>query len=88
MHPARFVNILFGYAGVILILSAGFGHNWQLSLELAWQAATGVIILLFPVARMRQPIEEQTPSQYGLFVYVLGGLCLLVTTILVLQIAS
>ena len=88
MHPARFVSLLFIYAGMILILQAGFWYDWQLGLELASQAATGAIILLFPLVRMRQPIEEQRPSQYGPFVYVLVGLCLLLTTLFIVEIVA
>ena len=88
MHPARFVSLLLTYAGVVIVLQSGFFNDWQLSLELAGQAVIGAIILLFSVVRLRQPIEKQKPSQYGPFVYVLVGLCLLITATLVVAIVT
>jgi hypothetical protein len=79
MHPARFVSLLFAYAGILLILQAGFGSGWQLSLESVFLASTGVVIFANAPARMRKPIEQQTPSEYGPFVYILVTLCALVT---------
>lgn len=76
MHPAQFVSLLFAYAGILLIIQAGFSSNWQLSLESVFLAATGLVIFSNAPVRMRKPIEEQTPSEYGPFVYVLVALCL------------
>ena len=81
MHPARFVSLLFAYAGVLLIIQAGFGSDWQFSLESVFLASTGLIIFANAPIRMRKPIEEQTPSEYGPFVYVLVILCAAVTVL-------
>lgn len=81
MHPARFVSLLFAYAGVLLIIQAGFGSGWQPSLESVFLAGTGLIILANAPVRMRRPIEEQRPSEYGPFVYVLVTLCAAVTVL-------
>lgn len=86
MHPARFVTFLFAYAGVLLVIQAGFLSDWQLSLEAVFFVATGLIIFSNAPARMRKPIEEQTPSEYGAFVYILTALCglLTITTIAII----
>jgi drug/metabolite transporter (DMT)-like permease len=79
MHPAQFVSLLFAYAGILLIVQAGFGSDWQLSLESVFLASTGVIIFANAPLRMRTPIQEQTPAEYGPLVYVLVVLCAAVT---------
>lgn len=81
MHPARFVSLLFAYAGVLLIIQAGFRSDWQLTLESVFLAGFGLIIFSNAPIRMRQPIEEQTPSEYGPLVYVLVALCLVLTVL-------
>lgn len=88
MHPARFVDLLFVYAGVVLVLQAGFFNGWELGPGLLSQAVTGVAVLLFPVVRARQPVEERTPSRYGPFVYAFVGLCLLLTALLIVAVVS
>lgn len=81
MHPARFVSLLFAYAGVLLIIQAGFGSEWQFSFQSVFLAGTGLVLFANAPLRMRKPIEEQTPSEYGAFVYVLVSLCAAVTII-------
>jgi hypothetical protein len=79
MHPARLVSLLFAYAGILLIVQAGFGSDWQLTFQSVFLATTGLIIFTNAPVRMRKPLEEQTPSEYGPFVYILVALCALVT---------
>ena len=81
MHPARFVSLLFAYAGVLLVVQAGFGSDWQLTLESVFLAGIGLVVFANAPIRMRQPIEKQVPSEYGLFVYALAALCLLLTVL-------
>lgn len=81
MHPAKFVSLLFAYAGILLIIQAGFTSDWQLSLESVFLAGTGLAIFANAPLRIRKPIETQTPSEYGSFVYFLVILCVLLTVL-------
>ena len=76
MHPARFVNLLFFYAGTLYIIQAGVNLAIQLSLESIWMAITGFIFWLFPLERRREPIEEQTPSDTALL-FIFSWRCVL-----------
>ena len=87
MHPSRFADWLFLYAGVSSFVQYGFVNGLQLTVDSIWLPAMGIIFCLTALSGFRQPAEDGRPSEYGPFLYVLVALCVVFTVLTIASIA-
>ena len=79
MHPSRFTTLLFFYAGALLLVQFAVVQEFRLSTDAVTTLGLGLVFCAVALNRYRLPPDEAGPTEYGPLVYLLVGLCVVLT---------
>jgi hypothetical protein len=81
MHPSRLTTLLFFYAGALLLVQFAVVQGFRLAPDAVGTLGMGLVFCAVALNRYRLPPDETGPTAYGPLVYVLAGLCLVLTLV-------
>ncbi|MFC7019115.1 MULTISPECIES: hypothetical protein [Haloarcula] len=89
MRAARLVTDCFLYCGVVLLLNNLVVYGVRVSVESVANYGLAVVIAFVGFSRLLRPeIEAQRPAEYGFFTYVMVGLAVVLTVLVVAQLVA
>ena len=89
MRAARLVTYCFLYYSAVLLLNNLVAYGVQFSVESLANYGLAVVIAFLGFSRLLRPdVEADRPAEYGIFTYVMVGLAVLLTVLLVAQLVA